>query len=216
SRYSRVTLIITIYHYPIAFFYLTIRRPPRSTLFPYTTLFRSLAWNYPAGNESIIYFIYKFTNVTNTQAFQRLSEAQYFNGRNELPDEGWRIDSIYVAFDVDPDITHDFRSNYATAILPFNLGLSYDGTFYEPEFEYPPSLFYPPFFTDAPGMLGVKYLKSPVNPATGEEVGLTSFSLHANGGAFPDPSSVQRGWRYISLNIDAGKGDPSCTFDVSE
>ena len=177
---------------------------------------RTLAWNYPAGNESIIYFIYKFTNVTNTQAFQRLSEAQYFNGRNELPDEGWRIDSIYVAFDVDPDITHDFRSNYATAILPFNLGLSYDGTFYEPEFEYPPSLFYPPFFTDAPGIVGVKYLKSPVNPATGEEVGLTSFSLHTNGGAFPDPNTVQRGWRYISLNIDPGKGDPSCTFDLSE
>src|SRR5471030_3369336 len=28
------------------FFFLMIRRPPRSTLFPYTTLFRSLAW-YP-------------------------------------------------------------------------------------------------------------------------------------------------------------------------
>src|SRR2546429_6509405 len=26
------------------FFFLMIRRPPRSTLFPYTTLFRSLAW----------------------------------------------------------------------------------------------------------------------------------------------------------------------------
>src|SRR3712207_9446380 len=29
------------------FFFLMIRRPPRSTLFPYTTLFRSLV--YPAG-----------------------------------------------------------------------------------------------------------------------------------------------------------------------
>src|SRR5258705_3212118 len=26
------------------FFFLMIRRPPRSTLFPYTTLFRSLSW----------------------------------------------------------------------------------------------------------------------------------------------------------------------------
>src|SRR3989475_4387273 len=40
-----------------------IRRPPRSTLFPYTTLFRS-AWNYPSGNEDIIYIIYTFYNVT--------------------------------------------------------------------------------------------------------------------------------------------------------
>src|SRR5438034_3733332 len=28
----------------IFFFFLMIRRPPRSTLFPYTTLFRSLSW----------------------------------------------------------------------------------------------------------------------------------------------------------------------------
>src|SRR5258708_39751365 len=27
------------------FFFLMIRRPPRSTLFPYTTLFRSLVWS---------------------------------------------------------------------------------------------------------------------------------------------------------------------------
>src|ERR671915_1932765 len=27
------------------FFFLMIRRPPRSTLFPYTTLFRSQSWN---------------------------------------------------------------------------------------------------------------------------------------------------------------------------
>src|SRR2546427_8353825 len=31
------------------FFFLMIRRPPRSTLFPYTTLFRS--WSLPTGNH---------------------------------------------------------------------------------------------------------------------------------------------------------------------
>src|SRR5260370_6041437 len=31
----------TRYYTPISFFFLMIRRPPRSTLFPYTTLFRS-------------------------------------------------------------------------------------------------------------------------------------------------------------------------------
>src|SRR2546429_7284408 len=31
------------------FFFLMIRRPPRSTLFPYTTLFRSLAGDQPRG-----------------------------------------------------------------------------------------------------------------------------------------------------------------------
>src|SRR5438067_3000978 len=29
---------------PLFFFFLMIRRPPRSTLFPYTTLFRSQSW----------------------------------------------------------------------------------------------------------------------------------------------------------------------------
>src|SRR6266571_8242995 len=31
------------------FFFLMIRRPPRSTLFPYTTLFLSRPWRAPAG-----------------------------------------------------------------------------------------------------------------------------------------------------------------------
>src|SRR5256885_6767430 len=31
------------------FFFLMIRRPPRSTLFPYTTLFRSRRWRTPAS-----------------------------------------------------------------------------------------------------------------------------------------------------------------------
>src|SRR2546422_10029338 len=31
------------HYYSLYFFFLMIRRPPRSTLFPYTTLFRSLA-----------------------------------------------------------------------------------------------------------------------------------------------------------------------------
>src|SRR5689334_24179865 len=33
------------------FFFLMIRRPPRSTLFPYTTLFRSFAARAPDGDE---------------------------------------------------------------------------------------------------------------------------------------------------------------------
>src|SRR2546422_11071529 len=35
----------------LLFFFLMIRRPPRSTLFPYTTLFRSLCQNDCAGHD---------------------------------------------------------------------------------------------------------------------------------------------------------------------
>src|SRR6202048_2579478 len=39
SRYVRIVLFVPVY---LFFFFLMIRRPPRSTLFPYTTLFRSI------------------------------------------------------------------------------------------------------------------------------------------------------------------------------
>src|SRR4051794_26875158 len=39
-------------HRPLSFFFLMIRRPPRSTLFPYTTLFRSPGWlPFPVGGR---------------------------------------------------------------------------------------------------------------------------------------------------------------------
>src|SRR5256885_13686861 len=41
-RPSRVACVLFAPLLPAPFFFLMIRRPPRSTLFPYTTLFRSL------------------------------------------------------------------------------------------------------------------------------------------------------------------------------
>src|SRR2546422_11584958 len=38
---SVINLLLNCYHCFFFFFFLMIRRPPRSTLFPYTTLFRS-------------------------------------------------------------------------------------------------------------------------------------------------------------------------------
>src|SRR5438309_8659439 len=37
----------------LSFFFLMIRRPPRSTLFPYTTLFRSVSLTGYLGSESV-------------------------------------------------------------------------------------------------------------------------------------------------------------------
>src|SRR5256885_12211413 len=39
--YRYITNALIIVHHILFFFFLMIRRPPRSTLFPYTTLFRS-------------------------------------------------------------------------------------------------------------------------------------------------------------------------------
>src|SRR3990167_1985140 len=38
---------------PCPLFFLMIRRPPRSTLFPYTTLFRSASWRPPRSHEPL-------------------------------------------------------------------------------------------------------------------------------------------------------------------
>src|SRR5438093_12851569 len=51
---SRVTISTTIRYF--YFFFLMIRRPPRSTLFPYTTLFRSNSGQkYPTNNYCMGY-----------------------------------------------------------------------------------------------------------------------------------------------------------------
>src|SRR2546425_12494729 len=41
----------------VFFFFLMIRRPPRSTLFPYTTLFRSLVANYGSEAAAILNYV---------------------------------------------------------------------------------------------------------------------------------------------------------------
>src|SRR5476649_3000067 len=44
-------LLLIIFEYVFFFFFLMIRRPPRSTLFPYTTLFRSEVLLQDIGNK---------------------------------------------------------------------------------------------------------------------------------------------------------------------
>src|SRR2546425_7456241 len=51
-----------------------IRRPPRSTLFPYTTLFRSLP---PGGRVGILGLAYK-PNTTVVEESQGIAFARYF------------------------------------------------------------------------------------------------------------------------------------------
>jgi len=179
---------------------------------------RSLAWNFPAGNESLIYFLYTFRNTTALDdpqgaEFQRLNENQFFGGNNALPDGGITLEEIYAAFSTDMDVTSNAGQNFSTAVLPFDLGISYHGGFSAPEFAFPSDLFFPPFFTNAPGLIGVKYLRSPISPETGEEVGLTLFSATLNAATgFPDPLGDKQLWRYLSGNLNPAQGDFPCNI----
>src|SRR2546429_3743963 len=63
----------------VFFFFLMIRRPPRSTLFPYTTLFRSNdAYHRYAAHASAIYLLYFIqeyvTEETMPRKYDRRSE----------------------------------------------------------------------------------------------------------------------------------------------
>ncbi|HSK18677.1 MAG TPA: hypothetical protein VK912_06020 [Longimicrobiales bacterium] len=172
---------------------------------------RSLAWNYPDGNDATIFFVFRITNVTDNPRFQTLSEERLFAGQDRLPDAGWRMDSLYFTWSADPDIGIYYSSNHLTAVTPFDMMLAYQSTFVEDFFEYPPAQFHSPFMKRSPGMIGMKFLRTPEDPVTGRERGLTSVNSLTSGGAFPAPGSVQKAWRYASLNLDPQKyADPNC------
>ena len=166
---------------------------------------RSLAFNAPAGAEHTIFFIYRFTNVTNDPTFQQLNEGRF---NVQLPDAGWQIDSIYAAFAMDPDVTTTSGANFSTALLPLNMGMAYHATFTANDFNFAAraDLYAPPFF-QGPGFVGVKYLRSPA--------GLSMFSNTTNDDAFPDPRGVRQLFRYLKGDLDQNESDPVCTVPNS-
>ena len=175
---------------------------------------RSMAFNAPAGAENTIFFIYKFTNVTNDPAFQQPNEAKF---SVQLPDAGWTINNVYAAFSMDPDVSSNGAgNNFSTGFLPFNMGMAYHAQFTADDFNYAArsDLYAPPYFK-GPGFVGVKYLRSPINPATRQEVGLTMFSNTTNGGTFPDPVGVKQLFRYLKGDVNTAAGDPPCTIPQS-
>ncbi|MGH7537082.1 MAG: hypothetical protein ACREMF_00485, partial [Gemmatimonadales bacterium] len=186
---------------------------------------RALAWNYPSGNEDIIYFVFTFYNVT-----ARKSSGVYvnptippevqsgigdigdrFQNRNEqvfkigIPDGGYTIRDVYAAFSMDADVAN-FNANYASAILPFSIGLTYTGDWLpDPGWVFPPDIFGDPFYP-APGFIGVKYLKAP------SPLGLTMFSQTYNpnfGSGLLDANDVNQLYRYLSGFF--GAGDAPCS-----
>jgi hypothetical protein len=187
---------------------------------------RGMGWNFPSGNEDIIYFLYTFYNVTAsdpsvyTGAGVRPGMADIlarqgaeFQQRNEaafgidLPDGGYTINNLFAAFSADMDVA-EAGANFSSVNVPFALGYVYEHTFAPAEgWTFDPSIFSPPFFPGS-GFVGVKYLKSP--EINGVEVGLTLFSNTINGGAFDDAQNTTQLFRYLSNNINPAAGDAPC------
>lgn len=186
---------------------------------------RGLMWNFPSGNQDIVYFLYRFINITSVQSAdydglvdagytaQDIAEivaiAQDFQARSEaaynvdIPDGGYTLTDLYAAFAQDPDVTASSTRNFSSANLPFAMGFAYHSEFVAPEMLYPASINSPPFAA-APGFEGVKYLKSPQN------IGIRLFGNTTNSAQFADSRGVQQLWRRLSGNLLPGT-DGTCS-----
>jgi hypothetical protein len=181
---------------------------------------RSLAWNFPSGNEDILYFIYTFYNVTSAndadyaairpslqpiiaqlgKNFQALNSAKYGIA---IPAGGYTIKNLFVDFVADMDVAQA-DANFASVNVPFALGYTYEHSFNEANaksigWTFDPAIFGSAPFFNGPGFVGVKYLRSPINPATGLEVGLSLFGTFSrSSGSLQDPNDDRQLYRYIS------------------
>lgn len=177
---------------------------------------RSLAWNFPTGNEDILYFMFTFYNVTssNDAAYANIrsslrpliaQKGKDFVALNEakfgikLPADGYTIKNIFANVVADNDVAQA-DANFASVNVPFALGYTYAANFRGlTSWTFDPAIFgTAPFFPGA-GFIGLKYLRSPVNPLTGTEVGLTLFGTFSrSSGSLQDPGDDKQLYRYIS------------------
>jgi hypothetical protein len=184
---------------------------------------RGLAWNYPAGNEDILYFIITYYNVTSLNAADYaqhrpamrdllIEQAQKFHALNNarfgitLPTEGYTINELYAAFAADPDVG-TAGANYSSVNLPFAMGYAYQRDFARlANWVFDPAIFSAPFFPGV-GFVGVKYLKGPSGPG---EIQLFSNTCNGVPGCPADPNGTTRLWRYLSGKLDLQQGDVVC------
>jgi hypothetical protein len=185
---------------------------------------RGMGWNFPSGNQDILYFIYTFYNVTSTvradynhirapladilyQKALDLHAGAAAQGVN-LPVGGYSINPMFAAFAADMDVS-TAGANYSSVNLPFALGYVYDHSFTGAQgWTFDPSIFSTPFFAGS-GFVGVKYLSSPTGKG---EIQLFSNTINGRpfAGAVNDPRDVVQLYRYLSGTLSVNLGDDPC------
>ncbi|MGH2708256.1 MAG: hypothetical protein ACRDJK_08170, partial [Actinomycetota bacterium] len=187
---------------------------------------RGLAWNFPAGNQDIIYFIYTVYNISSVRETdyvnirpalrtRLLQAATDFQARNEaafgvdIPESGYTIVNAFMAFAADQDVTAAAGANLSSFNNLFDLAVTYHERFNPaPGNTFDPGIHAPPFLP-GPGFVGTKYLRSPILP-DGTESGTVLAGLTTNRGAFPDAANLTQSYRYLSGNLNPAAGDPPC------
>ncbi|HEU4681467.1 MAG TPA: hypothetical protein VFS51_06970 [Gemmatimonadales bacterium] len=187
---------------------------------------RGLAWNFPAGNQDIIYFIYTLYNISSVRdadyvnirpalKARLLEVAADYQARNEaafgvdIPEGGYTIENAFMAFAADHDVTAAAGQNLASFNNLFDLAVTYHSTFTpSPGNVFDPGIHAPPFLP-GPGFVGTKYLRSPILP-DGTESGTVLAGQTTNRGSFPDAADLNQLYRYLSGNVNPAAGDPQC------
>ena len=186
---------------------------------------RGLGWNYPAGNEDIVYFVLTYYNITSTDPadyagvrpalrpelltlanrFQAMSNAAF---GITLPPGGYTITPMFTAIWNDMDVA-DAGQNYASTNLPMSLGYTYEHTFSQfAGWSFDPGIFTAPFFAGA-GFGGITFLEQ----ANG--VGRTHLfsGITGGGGDLNDARDVNQLYRYLSATLSTAYGDGACNFN---
>jgi hypothetical protein len=190
---------------------------------------RTLAFNRPWADRDIVYFIYRLINATarDPAAYEDLAAAGYTAGDivqiaalgaqfqataevNDpgvsLPAGGFTYSNLYVGYYQDPDIGQG-GYNFATASLPFAMGIAYKADFSEPTWAYPADVFTPPTFAHAPGFTGLQF----VGLATDGGRQAPQFMVWSNtASSLPDPVGVAQLYRYLSGTNSGVYGDRAC------
>ncbi|MEJ2152818.1 MAG: hypothetical protein P8Y29_07695, partial [Gemmatimonadota bacterium] len=124
-------------------------------------------------------------------ALRIFNRTEFLNAGNSplQPAGPYDLTDVSVAYAIDPDLGE--AGDDQIAFFPDVQTMTWwDSDFSEPQFQNPP------------GIGGVTYLKTPVDPATGEEVGLAEFTVFTNGNPRPDPLDKET-WYALML------GDPA-------
>lgn len=199
---------------------------------------RALAWNFPTGNEDILYFLFTFYNVTSGRDDDYLGirsslrpfiqqKGKDFRALNTakfgvaLPEQGYLIKDIFVDVVNDMDVANA-NANYSGVNVPFALGYTYENDFSQSVTQSLGWTFDPAIFGSAPffpgvGFGAVKYLRSPINPITGEQVGLSLFGTFSNSvGSLTDPNDDKQLYRYMTGHLLPTDGSCSLNPDVTK
>src|SRR5256885_10140702 len=73
-----------------------IRRPPRSTLFPYTTLFRSVSWSQRSSDDYGVGFRHRYRRGRVGEDFRRFPPRGGFRGEGFRDRKSTRLNSSHL------------------------------------------------------------------------------------------------------------------------